>query len=382
MTSESASMTAQESMQGSAAPVSVSVLIPTIGRPEFIVDTVRSVLRQSFTDLEVLISDNAPAVPTRELLAAAGIHDERIRIVERRSRVPFSEHMNLCLADASGEFFMILSDDDQIAPDYIGQAMQVVRAQPAVTVVLGRQHRVSGSERGLFEREALGSLCVLPGETYLRGILEGTLVTGVLTQISMFARRLQALSCGGFAHYPDGSHADNRLLWRMNLTRLDAESVRDSLLAIAGKLDLTSGGPPAQWFWFKDDHSPVYDYARFDPDDPASYRRSIYRFIVRSVPDPFMERLDCPDPSVLTPKRTTTLTAIQALTMLNNPFVVRMAEHLGERMKGDVAYAVRLCWGRDPQRHEVEQFTTYAKKHGAAALARVLFNSNEFLFVD
>ena len=66
------------------------------------------------------------------------------------------------------------------------------------------------------------------------------------------------------------------------------------------------GGPPCEQFWFKDDHSPVYDYSRFDLDAPASYRRSVYRFIVRSVPDPFMDRLDCPDPSVMTPKRKTT----------------------------------------------------------------------------
>ena len=54
------------------------------------------------------------------------------------------------------------------------------------------------------------------------------------------------------------------------------------------------GGPSAEQFWFKDDHSPIYDYSRFDVDSPASYRRSVYRFIVRSVPDPFMDRLDCP----------------------------------------------------------------------------------------
>ncbi len=174
--------------------------------------------------------------------------------------------------------------------------------------------------------------------------------------------------------------AENRLLWRMNMTRLDAEAVRDSVLSVAGKLDLTMGGPAVQWFAFKDDHSPVYDYARFDPDAPGSYRRSIYRFIVRSVPDPFMERLDCPDPSVLTPKRSTTLTAIQALTMMNNPFVVRMAEHLAERVQRSstslpeqVNEAVRLCFGRNPTDNESSAFLAYTQaawnaKPGAATL--------------
>src|SRR5205823_13337559 len=121
--------------------------------------------------------------------------------------------------------------------------------------------------------------------------------------------------------------------WRANRQRLDAESVRDAVLAVSGKIDLTMGGPSAEQFGFKDDHSPVYDYSRFDIDSPASYRRSVYRFIVRSAPDPFMDRLDCPDASLLAPKRNTTITAIQALALLNNPFMVRQAEHLTQRVR-------------------------------------------------
>jgi len=175
--------------------------------------------------------------------------------------------------------------------------------------------------------------------------------------------------------------ADNRLLWRMNRTRLDAEAVRDSILSVAGKLDLTAGGPSVELFLFKDDHSPVYDYARFDPDAPGAYRRSIYRFLVRSVPDPLMERLDCPDPSVLTPKRSTTITAIQALAMLNNPFVLRMAEHFAT-LAGSPDRAVRLALGRDSTESERALYSEYSAKHGLVNLCRLLFNTNEFLFVD
>jgi hypothetical protein len=184
-------------------------------------------------------------------------------------------------------------------------------------------------------------------------------------------------------HRDDGAKvdADNRLLWRMNRSRLDAESVRDSILAVAGKLDLTAGGPSVELFRFKDDHSPVYDYARFDPDEAGAYRRSIYRFIVRSVPDPLMERLDCPDPSVLTPKRSTTITAIQALAMLNNPFVLRMSEHFAARA-GSPDEAVRLALGRDPTKLESQAYSDYSRRHGLANLCRLLFNTNEFLFVD
>ena len=131
--------------------------------------------------------------------------------------------------------------------------------------------------------------------------------------------------------------ADNRLLGRMNRQRLDAEAFHDALLQISGKIDLTMGGPSVRQFFFKDDHSPVYDYTRYDVEDPGNYRRSVYRFMVRSVPDPFMEALDCADPSLLTPKRNVTLTALQALATLNNQFVVRQCEHFAERLAKEAA---------------------------------------------
>ncbi len=183
--------------------------------------------------------------------------------------------------------------------------------------------------------------------------------------------------------------SDNRYLWRMNRTRLDAECVRDSLLAVSGQLDLTMGGPSVQQFRFKDDHSPVYDYAAFDPDTPGAQRRSVYRFIVRSVPDPFMEVLDCPDASQLTPQRTVTVTPLQALAMLNNPFVLRQCEHFAERVRGitsdpagQVRVAYRLALGRDPGDEQARELVRYASEHGLANMCRVILNSNEFLFVD
>ena len=150
------------------------------------------------------------------------------------------------------------------------------------------------------------------------------------------------------------------------------KSVRDGVLAVSGKLDLTMGGPSAEQFWFKDDHSPVYDYSRFDVDSPASYRRSIYRFIVRSVPDPFMDRLDCPDASLITAKRNTTITAIQALALLNNPFMVRQAEHLAARVEAlaeqpggtDRAGSTGSRWGAIPSPAEARAPGAFAAQHG------------------
>ena len=193
------------------------------------------------------------------------------------------------------------------------------------------------------------------------------------------------------ANDPARSSVDsaNRFLWRMNRTRLDAESTRDTVLAVTGKLDSTMFGPSVQQYQFKDDHSPIYDYDKFDVDDPRSFRRSVYRFLVRSVPDPFFECLDCPDASILTPKRNTTLTALQALALLNDRFMVRQSQHFAARLQSEsqdlesqVSLACRLTWSREPSREESRRLVEFASRHGLANTCRLLFNSNEFVFID
>jgi hypothetical protein len=181
----------------------------------------------------------------------------------------------------------------------------------------------------------------------------------------------------------------NQYLWRMNRRRLDAECVRDAVLAVAGKIDLSPGGPPYRAFGFKDDHSPHYNYDEYDPDDPASHRRSVYRMIVRSVPDPFMTTLDCADSSAVVAKRNETVTPLQALALLNNAFMVRMAEHVAARVEtpGDaprerMRSAWRLVLQREPTENELAALSEYAERHGTASACRLMLNLNEFMFVD
>ncbi|MAB91275.1 MAG: cytochrome C [Planctomycetes bacterium] len=181
----------------------------------------------------------------------------------------------------------------------------------------------------------------------------------------------------------------NRLLWRANRRRLEAEAVRDAVLSVAGALDFKMGGPGYRTFGFKDDHSPHYMYDRYDADDRGTWRRAVYRFQVRSVPDPFLETMDCPDPSRSTPVRAETVTALQALSLLNNRFMLRQARSLAERAtreaegtSAQVARAFSLSLGRDPDPKEHERMTAYAGQYGLPALCRLLFNLNEFLFID
>ena len=131
--------------------------------------------------------------------------------------------------------------------------------------------------------------------------------------------------------------ADNRYMWRANRTRLDAECVRDAILQVSGLLDTTMGGPSARQFIQKPgvQVTPVLDYANFDADSPAMRRLSVYRFLWRTVPDPFMDALDYPDGSQLSSGRTVSVTALQALAMLNDRFVIRYSQHLADRLSKD-----------------------------------------------
>ncbi|MBI1177732.1 DUF1553 domain-containing protein [bacterium] len=184
--------------------------------------------------------------------------------------------------------------------------------------------------------------------------------------------------------------ADNRLLWRMNRRQLEAEAVRDAMLSVSGRLDLKMGGPSFQDFVIeKPEHSPHYEYELHDPDDPASQRRTIYRFLVRSQPEPFMAALDCADPSMQVARRNESVTALQSLALLNNSLVVTLSKHFAaklERDGGSIAAQTHRAFydaiGRPPTEEEAAQLTQFATDYGMENLCRALFNLNEFAFVD
>ena len=183
----------------------------------------------------------------------------------------------------------------------------------------------------------------------------------------------------------------NAYLWRANRRRLSAEEIRDSLLLVSGVLDRTMGGPSFQDFIIeKPQHSPHYEYELHDPNDPKSHRRSIYRFIVRSQPQPMLTTLDCADPSMSVPERDESTTALQALTQWNHRFVEAMAGRMAERLGREappsadkkVALASRLALGRELPAQEQRILTEHLQQNGEASFARILFNLNAFVYVD
>jgi hypothetical protein len=193
---------------------------------------------------------------------------------------------------------------------------------------------------------------------------------------------------------PDAEKIDahNTLLWRQNRRKLEAEALRDTVLFTSGKLDLTMGGPGWQDFVIQQPtHSPHYQYHLANPEDPKTWRRSVYRFLVRSQTQPWMSALDCADPSTRVDKRNESLSAPQALALLNNGFMVSQARHFAERVQAETAgkrpeeqirRAHQLALGRAPDPVTLKKLTSYTSVHGLPNLCRLLLNLNEFAFVD
>jgi len=184
--------------------------------------------------------------------------------------------------------------------------------------------------------------------------------------------------------------SQNRFLWRMNRRQLEAEALRDSVLQVAGKMNTQMYGPGFRDFVLEHpEHSPHYEYHKHDPEDATIHRRSVYRFLVRSQQQPFMTTLNCADPSQQVARRDDAITALQSLALLNNKLMIAMAGHFAadlEQTHTDRAAAVSeaffLTTGRPPSTEEAADLVAHSDKHGLPSTCRLLFNLNEFSFVD
>lgn len=196
----------------------------------------------------------------------------------------------------------------------------------------------------------------------------------------------QSASGGGRGMQID---AGNRLLWRQVPRRLEAESFRDSVLAVSGQLDRQVGGPGFRDFSVSSAGNNE-TYTVQEAVGPGFNRRSLYRMAVRTGTSPLLDILDCPDPSVATPRRSVTSTPLQALALLNGPFseyyAARFAERIAAETTSDPSSQARrayaLAFARLPNDDEESFAGRFIAKHGLTQFCIVLFNANEFLFVE
>lgn len=179
---------------------------------------------------------------------------------------------------------------------------------------------------------------------------------------------------------------DARLLWRFPPKRLEAEAVRDAVLAVSGALDRTMGGPGFDLFNIR-----VQNVAVYTPREswgPETLRRTVYARSIRAMKEGLMGALDCPDSTMSEPKRATSTTPLQLLSLLNSTFTLDQAQRFAQRVReqgGDersqAANAIRLALGRVAPAAELDESAAFIRTHGLAAFTRALFASNEFVFI-
>jgi|SRR5579883_1104694 len=181
---------------------------------------------------------------------------------------------------------------------------------------------------------------------------------------------------------------DNKLFSHMNRQRLEGEAVRDSLLAISGRLNAKMGGPGV----VLPGSSRAAGGSRSVPvtaDEKEYTRRSIYLFARRNLRDLFLDAFDLPDSNLSCPKRERSTTAPQALSLLNSTEVMDSAKSFAERLTKEapteeerIRLAYRYTLGRNPSAKELARVQAFLKDSPLSELCRALFSLNEFVYLD
>jgi len=192
----------------------------------------------------------------------------------------------------------------------------------------------------------------------------------------------------------------NRFLWRANRRRLEAEQIRDGVLAVTGNINLKMGGPSVVPPLSKEEFAGMRDSSQWPlTSDPTEYRRrSVYLYVKRGFRMPMLESFDMPETSLSCERRDATTVAPQALTLMNSEFSLMQAKAFAESLPASTpqspAAPVRAAWlralGRAPTAAEEEkaleflarQDDTGSKTSRLTKLCLMLFNMNEFLYVD
>lgn len=181
--------------------------------------------------------------------------------------------------------------------------------------------------------------------------------------------------------------AGSRLLWRFPPRRLEAEAIRDSVLATSGVLDLRMGGPGFSGFDVQ--YENVRHYFPKKSYGAADWRRMIYMTKVRQEPESVFGAFDCPDASQVSPKRSRSTTPLQAFNLLNSEFMLQQADLFAQRLEKEsptsdvprAALAFDVAFGRQATAAEADRSFAFANQYGWPALCRALLNANEFVFI-
>ena len=176
-------------------------------------------------------------------------------------------------------------------------------------------------------------------------------------------------------------------LWRFPPRRLEAEPIRDTVLQTSGVLNLAMGGPG--YNVFEDNDNYVRVYKPKETFGPEEWRRMIYQYKPRMEQDETFGIFDCPDGAQNQPKRNESTTPLQALNMLNSPFMNQQAELFAKRLEEEAQEpaaqadrAFELAYAREAGPEEREASAAFIQEHGLVLFCRAIYNTNEFLYLE
>ncbi len=188
---------------------------------------------------------------------------------------------------------------------------------------------------------------------------------------------------------PDAQQADedSHFLWRFPPRRIEAEAIRDAMLAVSGALDLGMGGPGFSLMDIVEEN--VMHYFAKEEFSAAEFRRMVYQFRIRQTTDSVFSSFDCPDGGQAMPRRSRSNTPLQALNLFNSTFVLQQATILADRLQSEagdspeaqVDRAFALFYARPPDDWERRTSAAFIREEGLPSFCRALYNTSEFLFV-
>ena len=195
--------------------------------------------------------------------------------------------------------------------------------------------------------------------------------------------------------YANPTNADldpnNRLRWRYEARRLEAEALRDSIMTISGGIDLTIGGKPIFPFIPQEILESSQGKGHWDnqQDGPSVWRRSVYVFRRRSLGFPCFDTFDLPDQNQTAAARNVSTVPTQALTLMNNEFVLSQAALFADRLRQEapddldrqIDLAYRIALTRSPTGNEAAVAKTLVTEQSLVDLTHVMLNLNEFLYL-
>ena len=159
------------------------------------------------------------------------------------------------------------------------------------------------------------------------------------------------------------------------------------MLAASGVLNLEEKGGPG-FSAFEVEQENVRHYHPRKSYGPNEWRRMIYMTKVRQEKDAVFGAFDCPDASMVVPRRSRSTTPLQALNLLNSTFVLQQADLLSRRLKEEtksdaacIERAWELCFQRPPSLSEVADATAFIEQEGLVQFSRAMLNANEFVFI-